>query len=164
MSSNFWTKSTQIFIYLLIFSSTPPPLLGTAGGTVRENQGSVSRECRLIENAFIIWNVPSSGLRGAQEGNIFDQDPTNASTSDNGVAAQAEFGLSTQIKRDTNKEGGEGGFETEVTDDVPYVAHVDNHQGIQRDGHVTHSYIESAGVGARSVLAGSMATFALLTM
>ena len=66
-----------------------PPLSGTAGGTVPKNQGSVSRECRLIENALIVCNMPSSGLRRAQEGIIFDQDPTNDATTDNDVASQA---------------------------------------------------------------------------
>ena len=74
-------------------------------GTVYLNFQTVS-DRRLIENALIVWTVPSSGLSRSQEGNIFDQDPTNTSTADNGVAAQAKFGLSAQIKRDTNKEGG----------------------------------------------------------
>ena len=85
----------------------------------------------------IVWNVHIAGLRRAQEVNIFDQDPTNAATADNGVADQAEFVLLAQIKRSTNKEGGEGWFETEVPDDVPSAAHVDHHQGIHRDGHAT---------------------------
>ena len=69
-----------------------------------------------------------------------------------------------QIKRATNKEGGEGGFETKVTDDFPSAAHVDNHQGINRYGHAIHGDIESFGVGTRSVLVEAMTTFALLTM
>jgi len=142
--------------------TTLPPI--EFNGTVDLNFHTVSRERRLIENAPIVWNVPSAGLRRAQEGNIFDQDPSNAATTDNGVAAQAEFGLSAQIKRATNKEGGNGGFETEVPDDVPSAAHVDDHEGIHRDSHATQSDTESAAVGSRSVLAGAMVTFAFLTM
>ena len=80
-----------------------PPVFGTAGGTVHRNQGCVSCELCLIENAPIVWNVPSA--RRAQEGNIFDQDPTNANTVENGVATQAEFGILDQIKSSTNKQG-----------------------------------------------------------
>ena len=108
--------------------------------------------------------MSNSGLRSDQEGNIFDQGPINSSTTDNGVVAQADFGFSDQIKRANNKEGGDGVFETEVPDDVPSAAHVDNHKGVHWDGHTTQSYMESAGVGARSGLAGSMATFAFITM
>ena len=91
----------------------------------RSSQEGIKR--RLIENATIVWDFPSAGLRRSQEGNKFDQDPTNAATADNGVAAQAEFGLLAQIKRSTNKEVGEGVFETKVPDDVPSAAHVYNH-------------------------------------
>ena len=49
--------------------------------------------------------------------------------------------LPRQSFRATNKEGGEGGFETEVPDDVPYSSHVDNHQGIHWYGHAPQSDI-----------------------
>ena len=133
-------------------------------GTLDLNFYIVSREHRLIGNSSIVWNVTSAGLRRAQEGNIFDQDPTNASTVYNGVAAQAEFGFLDQIKKATNKEGGEGRFETEVPGDIPSAAHADNHQVLHRYGHATHSDMKIAGVGARSVLARVMANFAFLTM
>ena len=96
--------------------TTLPPI--EFNGTVDLNFHTVSRERRLIENAPIVWNVPSAGLRRAQEGNIFDQDPSNAATADNGVASHVEFGLSDQIKRETDKGGGEGVFENKVPDDV----------------------------------------------
>ena len=60
-------------------------------GTVDLNFHTVYHERRIIENFLIVWNDPNSGLRRTQEGNIFYQDPTNAATSKNSVAAQAEF-------------------------------------------------------------------------
>ena len=82
------------------------------------------------------------------------QDPINAATVENGVAAQEQSGILDQIKRDTNKEGGDGVFETEVLDDAPYAYHLDNHQVIHRYIHETQSDIYSYDVGARSYLAG----------
>ena len=100
----------------------------------------------------------------SQECNIIDKNPTNAANAEKRVASQAKFGILAEIKRSTNKEGGEGWFETEVPDDVPSAAHVDHHQGIHRDGHATEIDMDSDGIGDRSVLSGAMATFALLTM
>ena len=100
----------------------------------------------------------------SQECNIIDKNPTNAANAEKRVASQAKFGILAEIKRSTNKEGGEGVFETEVPDGVLSAAHVDNHQGIHRDGHATQSDIESDGIGARIVLAGAMVTFAFVTM
>ena len=106
-------------------------------GIVDLNFHTVSRGSCIIDNAPIVWIVPSAGLRRSQEGNIFYQDPINAATVENGVAAQAKFSISDQIKRATNKEGGDGVFETEVLDDVPYAYHLDNHQVIHRYIHET---------------------------
>ena len=69
--------------------TTPPTI--KFNRTVDLNFHTVYHERRIIENFLIVWNDPNSGLRRAQEVNIFYQDPTNAATSENSVAAQAEF-------------------------------------------------------------------------